>query len=383
MVNGTTELKGDISLHGDIMVMGGTLVARPGVNVNGNGYQIMFMDGGRADFQGTKTFTWSGNGSNANLSRDINFRNLRRIMFHEGAGKSTLRYFTIRDSGTSKLGDYSLHFHLNGNSTRGTLVEGVVVVGSKHHSFVPHGSHGITFRDTIAKDGRCEAYWWDPPEFQSTNQGNNSNDTVYEHALADGVTNCPGDDRGFRLAAFELGAGKGNTVRNSVARNVKPSHAKDCAGFKWPELSDKQPSSWTFTNNASYESKCNGIFVWQNDSEEHIVNGFTGDDGIDHGAYRNRYEYRNVDVPYAEIHAVGWSVTGGRIGRVTAFKHNLSGDPVRFVDVAIDSFIVNNAEDNGTTPATYVLSNTGLSCANVVYQSVVPGTKVVIEGNEC
>lgn len=381
-VTGTVELKGTVSLAGDITVNGGTLVARPGVTVNGNGYQIMFMNGGKADFQGSKTSTWSGNGSNANVKRDINFNDMRRIMFHEGAGKSTLRYFAINNSGTSALGDYSLHFHMNGNTTRGTLVEGVAVVGSKHHAFVPHASHGITFRDTIAKNTKCEPYWWDQPDFQSTSQVNNSTDIVYDHALADGVSNCPGDNRGWRLAAFELGAGKGNVVRNSVARNIKPSHAKDCSGFHWPELSDKQPSSWTFSNNATYGSSCNGIFVWQNDNETHIINGFGGD-GIDHGAYVNRYDYRNVDVSFIEIHALGWSVTGGSADVVTVFRHTVPAGPVVLKNISIGKFVVNNGNDSGNLAGTYQLTNTGMTCAKVVYQSVVPGTKVIIDGATC
>ncbi len=381
-VTGTVELKGNISLQGDLMVMGGTLVARPGVNLDGNGHQIMFMNGGKADFRGSEVFTWSGNGSNANVSRDINFSNLQRIMFHQGAGKSVLKYFAVKNSGTGSLGDYSLHWHLNGNSTRGTIVEGVAVVGSKNHAFVPHGSHGITFRHTIAKNGKCDAYWWDPPEFQSTSQVNNSNDIVYDHALADGVTNCIGDNRGTRLSAFELGAGKGNVVKNSVARNVKPSHPKDCSGFQWPELNNKQPSSWTFTNNASYGSACNGIFVWQNDSEQHIINGFKGD-GIDHGAYRNDYDYRNVDVEFVEIHALGWTLTGGKIDTVIAMKHRIDDDAPVFTDVAIDKFIIRNAQDSGDLATTYVFNNTGLKCSDVVWDNVVPGTKVKIDGSNC
>ena len=380
-VTSTAELKGEVSLKGDLMVMGGTLVARPGVTVNGNGFQIMFMDGGKADFQGSKTSTWSGNGSNANVKRDITFRNLRRIMFHEGAGKSILKYFAILDSGTSTKGDYSLHFHMNGNTTRGTLVEGVAIVGSKHHAFVPHASHGITFRDTIAINGRCEAYWWDPPEFQSQSKVNNSNDIIYDHALADGVRNCPGDDRGWRLSAFNLGAGSGNTVRNSVARNVNPSHAKNCSGFFWPELHHRQPSSWTFQNNASYGSECNGIFVWQNDSETHIVNGFAGD-GIEHGAYGNRYDYRNVDVEFVVAHATGWSVTGGSIDRVVTQRHQFDG-PVTFSKVAIGNFVVDNASNDGNKPATYILNGTGLACGDIQYKTVVPGTRVVIDGADC
>lgn len=381
-VTGTSELKGTVNLNGDLMVDGGLLVARPGVKVNGNGYQIMFMNGGRADFQGSATSTWSGDGSNANVSRDINFDNMRRIMFHHGAGKSTLKFFSITNSGTSALGDYSLHFHHNGNSTRGTLVQGVAVVNSKHHAFVPHGSHGITFKDTIAKNGRCDAYWWDEPAFQSQDTSNNSHDIVYDHALADGVTNCSGDNRGFRLSAFHLGAGKGNVVKNSVARNVKPSHAKDCSGFFWPELHHNHPLSWGFANNASYGSACNGIFVWQNNSQEHIVNGFRGD-GIDHGAYVNRYDYRNVDVEFIEVHALGWKVTGGSADKVEVFSHVLAGDPVVFTNVSIGSFVVDNASNGGKIPGTYVLNGSGLSCGDIVYGSVVSGTKVVIDGTEC
>lgn len=381
-VTGSVELKGSINLKGDLMVHGGTLIARPGVDLNGNGFQIMFMDGGRADFQGSPVFTWSGDGSNANLKRDINLRNLRRIMFHQGAGPSVLKYFTVSDSGTSTLGDYPLHWHLNGNTTRGTIVEGVVVINGKHHAFVPHGSHGITFKDTIAKDGKCDAYWWDPPEFQSTSTTNNSNDIVYDRALADGVTNCATDNRGFRLSAFHLGAGSGNVITNSAARNVNPSHPKDCSGFHWPELHHQQPTTWTFRNNASYGSSCNGIFVWQNNTNEHIIDGFRGD-GIDHGAYVNHYDYRNITVPFVEIHALGWSVTGGAIGHVKARRHALEGRPVVFTDVQIDRFIIDNANDGGSTPGEYVLSNTGLTCASIEYVSVVPGTKVWINGAEC
>jgi hypothetical protein len=184
------------------------------------------------------------------------------------------------------------------------------------------------------------------------------------------------------LSAFELGAGKGNIIKNSVARNINPSHKKDCAGFEWPELSNRQPSSWTFSNNASYGSSCHGIFVWQNDGETHIVNGFRGD-GISHGAYQNQYDYRNVDVAYIGVHALGWSVTGGKTPIVSVFKHTIGDDPVTFTNIAIGRFVIDNASGGGTLPGTYILKNTGLTCAKIEYDSVVPGTRVVVDGAEC
>ena len=60
------------------------------------------------------------------------------------------------------MGRYPLHFHMNGNNTRGSLIEGVVVRDSGHRAFVAHGSHGIRLEGTIAFDVFDSGYWWDP-----------------------------------------------------------------------------------------------------------------------------------------------------------------------------------------------------------------------------
>ncbi len=387
-VTGTATLQGTVNLKGDLMVNGGTLVARPGVTVNGNGYQIMFMNGGKADFQGTKVSTWSGNGSNANLTRDITFDNLRRIMFHKASGKSTLKYFTVSNSGNGGvLGDYPVHFHLNGDSTRGTIVEGVVVVNGKNHAFVPHGSHGITFKNTIAWNINDSAYWWDPPGTNNcsgrkkTCTADNSNDTVFDHALAAKVNPGQGSD-GHRVAGFTLGAGSGNVVKNSAALDVRGG--KDCAGYQWPEAANQNAggSVWTFTNNRSSSPDCHGIFVWQNTERDHVITGFNGD-GVDHGAYSNSYTYRNIDVSYMEAIALGYSVHDSSIGTVTTGRHNkiAEGNSILFENVSIGTFIVNNG--TGDIAGTYYLNNTGLSCGDIQYQSVKAGTRVVIDGSDC
>lgn len=387
-VTGTSTLEGTVNLKGDLMVMGGTLVARSGVKVNGNGYQIMFMNGGKADFQGSPTSTWSGGGSNANLTRDITFDNMRRIMFHQGAGKSTLKWFTISNSGNAGvLGDYPLHFHLNGNSTRGTLVEGVVVVNGQNHAFVPHGSHGITFRNTIAWDVKDTAYWWDPPGTNNCSgkkrgcTTDNSNDTVFDHALAANVVPGAGSD-GHRLAGFQMGAGSGNVAKNNAALNIRGG--KDCAGYMWPEAANQNSGGnvWTFTNNRSSSTNCHGIFVWQNDERDHVITNFTGD-GIDHGAYSNFYTYTNVDVGYMVAIALGYTVKDSSIDVVTTGGHNkiAEGGAIVFDNVAIGEFIVNSG--NGDVPGTYILDNTGLKCGDIQYDNAKAGTVVIIDGKEC
>ncbi len=358
----------------------GPLVLRAGDSiVFRNGAELTCGPGCFFDFQGTPTTTWSNDGLTQNLERDIEITGNGYIEWIAGSLPAVLRYVEIEVNPGTCMGCYPLHWHLNGNGSRGTLVEGVVIKNSTNHAFVPHGSHGITFRDTIAKNTAGEPYWWNPPAFQSGDHSNNTNDVLWDHALADGVTNAPGDPRGFRLSAFQRGEGHDNSVINSVARNVNPTHPKNCSGFHWPEA---QGATWGFKNNASFGSSCNGIFVWQNNNLVHIIDGFRGD-GIEQGAYKNRYDYRNVDVDFVISHAVGWSIIGGSLGDINIRRQTILGNPVRFTDVLIDSFVMDNASNNGNTPATFILTNTNILCADIVYRSVVPGTRIIINGITC
>jgi hypothetical protein len=255
-------------------------------------------------------------------------------------------------------------------------VEGVAVVNGRHHAFVPHGSHGITFRHTIAKGTTGDAYWWDDP---GTNDGStsssgpsidNTNDVLYDHALAIGVS------VGNRGGGFRLGAGSGNVIRNSAAIQVRGGNG--CAGFVWPERSQ---GVWGFHDNFASSEDCHGIFVWQNDERLHVIDGFSGD-GIDHGAYNNDYVYRDVDIPYLNVHAAGWRMDNSSVDRLTAFR-NRQSLPVTFANVTVGEFIVNNGANGGEVPGDYVFTGTNLTCGDVVYQTVVPGTKVTINGARC
>jgi len=364
------------------MVMGSNAVlrARPGVAVIGNNFQIMFHMGARADFQGTVTSTWSNDGLIQNRTRDITFTGLARIMFHEGAGPSTLRYFTILNSGRQgQVGFYPLHFHLNGNTTRGTLVEGVVAVNSQNRAFVPHGSHGITFRDTIAFNTRGPAYWWDPGFAP-----NASNDILFDHALADGVIGESATDRGYRLSAFTLRDGTNLTVRNSVARNVNPLSDKDCAGFQWPEDAE---TAWTFIDNESYSTNCgNGIFVWQNEGPVHIVENFTTNGAINHGAYNNKYDYRNITATAFEAHALGWKMSNSSVGAFIVLEHAVPNPAgIILTNVNVTSFRMNDSPDRESNDMPTLVTATGgnLTCGMINWAGSHPSSRVVINGVTC
>jgi hypothetical protein len=322
------------------------------------------------------------------LSGSVN--DVERIMWHGQCGVARLHDLTVTNSGGPDVGEYPVHFHLCGDSTRGSVIENVTVVNGAHHAFVPHGSHGISFLNTTAVDIKGDAYWWDPPgsfedcAFQKLCTLDNSNDIVIDGALCDGVTNGPGDTRGFRLSCYSLGAGSGNVIVNSHAQRVQPSHVVDCSGYHWPEGANQNVGGnvWIFEDNTFSDSPCHGIFVWQNDSNHHIIDGFSGG-GIDHGAYGNNYDYRRVDVPYLEIHAVGWVMSDSEVGRIILRPHTFAGS-VTLTNTTGSGVEVRDAP-SGTAdePITLQINGTNLTCDDVAWVNPHPDTLVSINGVVC
>lgn len=380
----------------DTVLTDQVLVLRAGDSLEfRNGARLSVGEGASVDWQGSATSTWSEGGAVQNLVRDINIFGEGDIRFEAGSLPSTIRYVNIDLQPLDEVGRYPLHWHLVGDGSRGTLVEGVVVANSTNRAFVPHGSNGITFRETIASNIHRQAYWWDlPGSNEVCGSGtskricdgvDNSSDILFDRVLSDGAYLNPGEPGFHTQAAFVLGAGAGNIIRDSAAVNTRGG--VNCSGFQWPEFtrntSRDQPTVWVFEDNYAAAHDCAGIFVWQNDAARHLVDGFTGG-GIIHGAYINNYLYQDVDVPFFEVHALGWAgVDGGSIGTVRVLKHSLAGDPVEFRNVLIDQVVVNNAANGGRIPGTYMFTNTGLTCADVSYVSVVAGSKVIIDGTEC
>lgn len=192
------------------------------------------------------------------------------------------------------VGRYPLHFHHAGDGSRGSLVEGVVVRDSGNRAFVPHGSHGITIRDTVAYNVFDSAYWWDPDDSGHGGPAANlTNDLSIEHALAAQVRGDP-DHRAFLISGFVLGEGENVAVTDSVAVGVQGSNT--ASGFHWPATANgNEHNVWGFSGNVAHNNAVNGIFVWQNDGNDHLVEDFVGYHngafGVDHGAYGNNYTY--------------------------------------------------------------------------------------------
>ncbi len=201
-----------------------------------------------------------------------------------------------------KNGRYALHFHLSGAGSVGSIVEGVLIRDADGHAFVPHGSHGVTFKDTVAFDTRGEAYWWDESSGDSCPAGSNdcnaSHNIRYICTLAARTsTHSAGKHTG---SAFQLGAGLNNSITESVAVGLQGG-GKDNAGFKWPS---KDHGVWNFAGNRAHNNNAAGIFVWHNTTGDaslnHVIDGYVaynnGDVAIDHGAYNNSYLYKNLEL---------------------------------------------------------------------------------------
>ncbi|WP_406195994.1 hypothetical protein OH807_08745 [Kitasatospora sp. NBC_01560] len=241
------------------------------------------------------------------------------------------------------LGRYGLHFHLLGDTTRGTVVEGVVVRDAGNHAYVPHASHGITFRSCISHDTWEDAYWWDGPLDTRTPQ-QPSDDIVYESCVASRTVLEP-NPRAYRLTGFNLGAGTGGKALDCVAVGVQG--ANGASGFEWPENSE---GVWTFQRCLAHNNLQDGIFVWLNARRHHVVTEFAayhnGGWGIEHGAYLNDFDY-TASVLYGNagggvaLHALGrekGTVFDGLLidcaGKsdfaVSTARHELEGESVTF-----------------------------------------------------
>ena len=116
-----------------------------------------------------------------------------------------------------------------------------------NHAFVAHASHGVQFKHTISYNTEGDAYWWDP--------GPDTDDVLYDFAVAALVTDPEDGPDKFRLCGFQMMQGTGNTARNSVAVGVQGSTTS--AGFHWPEEGDPH-GEWTFQGNVSHNNALQG-----------------------------------------------------------------------------------------------------------------------------
>ena len=470
---GLVETDANVLVKGTLKMRPGSTLRFVGVNEAayvGGGMEprasdggLWGMDAGRLDIQGTRKVSWNRTGDDAtwratdellvtptatsdftgfapfvkgnpvpsvydpvsgetwfaevfNITRDVvieGTQNGRAHVLIRSTSPQTIKYARFewlgpqQGSGTKRdgvLGRYPVHFHHCMNGSRGSEVIGNVVMNSGHRAFVPHVSHGILMHDNIAYNIHEDAFWYDRLE--------GPNDVTWSHNLVAKVTTIP-SYRGYRLAAFWLGSGVGNTAVNNVAVGVQGN--KNATGYVWPEIPhavfDGGNAVWEFAGNVAHNNKVNGIFTWQNTDAIHVITDFVayrnGRAGIEHGAYiTNGYRYgpdirlhdngtagiivhaAAGDNGQAEADGYGHryaevTISGAGDGIVT-HRHNLPTQiATLFKDIVIGvsgtPFVIDNANQSGN-PGLYDLvrvtkpDGTSLTPSDIEIRSVIPGT---------
>jgi hypothetical protein len=253
--------------------------------------------------------SWNGHVAEVlNLTRNVRIEGTatgRSHIFIRSTVAQTVNNTAIRYMGPRKgtpsalvLGRYGLHFHHCSNGSNGSHIDNTVIRDIGSWGLVPHDSQGTSATGTIVYSCMGDAFTWDYGELTSN--------TLWDGCVAAELEG-PAGQAVFTQSGFTLGRGSGNICRNSVAVTNRGGYPGS-PGFNWPEGANGAPNVWTFDNNLAHNNNRNGIWVWQNDANSHVITNHTsylnGVSEIDHGAYENCYQYRDMVLEGAALEAV-------------------------------------------------------------------------------
>ncbi|MGH7559305.1 MAG: hypothetical protein ACREMD_16280 [Gemmatimonadota bacterium] len=276
-----------------------------------------------------------------NVTRDCVIEGPGHIHIHSERPQ-IIEYVQLRGMGISSLasggpvmGRYALHLHINGDGSRGTIIQGVAAIESEGVVFVPHASHGVTMIDNVSVNSYAEGLWWDV--------GDMTNDLLVDRLAVSGVFMPPDIGGGVsRRDGTTLGAGFNMEMRNSAVSGVRDG--KIGAGFNWPAKANTSgiPPVWTFQeSNVAHNNSGPGIFFWNNTKHPHVVedailyrNGASVYDpahpgnmapGVLNGAYLNSNRYADM------------VLLGNRlVQNSNSSEQNIDGGPARYERIWVE-----------------------------------------------
>ena len=228
------------------------------------------------------------------------------VMVMEG-GRAELAHIELRRMGQrGEQGRYPLHFHLNGDTSRGSYLRGSSVHASFNRCVTIHGSNGVEVVDNVAYDAPGHCYFLeDGIETGNVFRGNLGL-SIYEPE--EGDTLLPSDD-GFLGPAVYWITNPDNTYEDNVAAGsagtgfwiALPEHptGPSATDDVWP----RQTPLGSFSGNVAHSNRTNGLHV-DNGPDENLETEVTsyrprktpGDDEsdaveavfADFTAYKNR-----------------------------------------------------------------------------------------------
>jgi hypothetical protein len=124
-----------------------------------------------------------------------------------------------------------------------------------------------------------------------------SHDILWDRCVASFVDHGGGEGA-HSNSGFMLGAGAGNVARRCVATGVR-GRSEGATGFQWSAGSNDETNAWVFEDNLAHNNTHSGLFYWQNNAPESVVDRFTAyncGQGIYAGSYINLVSYRDCTV---------------------------------------------------------------------------------------
>lgn len=196
------------------------------------------------------------------------------------------------------VGRWPLHIHKSNNMNVGSVLTRLVARDCGSHTFVTHGTNGVTLNDCVAYKNILAPFWWDEDY-----DDDSSDDIMWNHCLANNVdsTNVADSGQSQRLNAFAL---VGNNVDMAVhVRDCRASGVKggnDSGGFGWP-ATDAFITGWSIEGvNVAHNNKNYGVVSWRNniqlghhDSPDFVCYRNGGGSSMN-GAYGNPIRYHRL-----------------------------------------------------------------------------------------
>ncbi len=260
-----------------------------------------------------------------NVTRDIEIRGGH---IHISSNQpSIIQYVTLRGMGVFRpnvgsdgatTGRYVLHLHMQGDGSRGMVIQGVAAIDSRGRVYVPHTSHGVTFRDNVSVNSMAEAFWWD--------HGDQTNDLLVDRLSASGVV----VDRSYtgqanRQNVIDLPFGINMTMTNSVASGGAGGRLS--SGFEWVTGNRRDDVHWTFANNVAHNNGT-GLRFWNNSGQPHHIFdniSYRNGTGLENGAYNNANRYTGLLL-----------FDNGVMQNASSDRSQVDGGPARFTNMHVE-----------------------------------------------
>jgi uncharacterized protein YjdB len=262
-----------------------------------------------------------------NVTRDIVIEGPGHIHI-SSSRQQRIEYVTLRAMGILKpnvgtvdgpvTGRYAIHFHMQGEASRGTVVRGVAAINSGGRVYVPHTSHGITFEDVVSVNSMAEAFWWD--------DGHLTDDVLVDRLAVSGVyTPSSVTGQTNRYNAVQLQPGNRKKITNSAASGAAGGPL--AVGFAWSGGA-RQPAHWTFEGNVSHNNGT-GIRFWNNSGQPHHIRdviSYSNRIGTENGAYNNSNRYTNLLL-----------IGNHLIQNASSNESDVDGGPARYTNLRVEA----------------------------------------------